>query len=275
MENRASVVVVTGASSGIGNACATFLAKKGYKVYGTCRDPAAYARKADEFFELLPMELRDNASVSRVAEKIFSAEGRVDGLICCAGSGLLGSIEESSIDEAQSVMDINYFGTLRTIKAFLPKMREAGKGRILIIGGLEGIVATPYQGCYSASEFALAGLAQALRVELSGFGIGVGFIALGSFRTAFGPNRKLAAGHSETSPYKTMLESVSGVLSRDEAGGAEPLVAARAVYASLTSRRLASRKTVGTIERRIFAIFRKLLPIGIFEHGLRKYYRLD
>jgi short-subunit dehydrogenase len=274
MENRESVVVVTGASSGIGNASATFLAKKGFKVYGTCRDPASYARKADEFFEMLPMELTDDASIGKAADKVFAAEGRVEALICCAGSGLLGSIEDSSIEEAQSIMDINYFGTLRTIKAFLPKMREAGRGRILVIGGMEGVVPTPYQGFYSSSEFALVGLARTLRIELSGFGIEVGFIALGSFRTAFGQNRKLSSGFTEASPYKPMLDAVSGVLSRDEAGGADPLVAARAVYAGLTARRLPARMIVGPIERRALAYIRHLLPARAFERGIRKYYRL-
>lgn len=274
MENRESVVVVTGASSGIGNASATFLAKKGYKVYGTCREPASYSRKADEFFEILPLELTDPVSITKAADKVFAAEGRVDYLICCAGSGLLGSIEDSSIEEAQSIMDINYFGTLRTIKAFLPKMREAGRGRVMVVGGLEGVIASPYQGFYSSSEFALVGMVQALRVELSGCGIEVGFIALGSFRTAFGQNRKLAAGFSDTSPYKSMLEAVSGVLSRDEAEGADPLIAARTIYAGLTSRRLPVRTTIGPIVRRIFAFIRHLLPARIFEYGLRKYYRL-
>ncbi len=274
MENRESVIVVTGASSGIGNASATFLAKRGYKVYGTCRNPVSYTRKADEFFEILPMELTDAPSIAKAADKVYVAEGRVDALICCAGAGLLGSIEDSSIEEAQSMMDINYFGTLRTIKAFLPKMREAGRGRIIVIGGLEGVVATPYQGFYSSSEFALVGLAQTLRVELSGYGIEVGFIALGSFRTAFGQNRKLTAGFSDASPYKPMLEAVSGVLSRDEAEGSDPLIAARAVYAGLTARRLAARTIIGPIVRRVFAYIRHLLPARVFERGLRKYYRL-
>ncbi len=275
MEHRESVIVVTGASSGIGNACATFLAKKGNRVYGTCRNTASYSRKADEFFELLPLELTDAASVAKAAEKVLAAEGRVDALVCCAGSGLLGSIEDTSIEEAQSVMDVNYFGTLRTIKAFLPGMREAGKGRIVIVGGLEGVVATPYQGLYSASEFALQGLAQSLRLEMASFGVEAGFVALGSFRTAFGQNRKLAAAGSETSQYKPMLESASGVLSREEAGGADPLLAARTIYAVLEAKRMAPRRSAGPIERRILAFSRHWLPPGAFEGRLRRYYRID
>jgi short-subunit dehydrogenase len=274
MENRDSVVVVTGASSGIGNACATFLAKKGNKVYGTCRNPSSYARKADEFFELLPMELTDPGSIAKVADRVYSAEGKVDALICCAGSGLVGSVEDTSLEEAESVLNVNYLGTLRTVKAFLPRMREAGKGRILLVAAVDGLVATPFQGLYSASEFALHGLAAALRIEVAAFGIEVGIISLSNFRTAFGRRRFIAAGAGESSPYKTLLDRTQAVLSADEAGGAEPLVAARAIRTALAARRVSPRRSAGPIARRILAQCRDWLPSALFERVLRKYYRL-
>jgi len=275
MVNRINVIVVTGASSGIGNASATFLAKKGNKVYGTCRNPGSYSRKADEFFELLQMDLTDSSSVTRVAETIFAAEGKVDALICCAGSGFVGAIEDSSLEESQSVMNINYFGTLRTIKAFLPRMREAGKGRILIIGALEGIAATPYQGFYSSSEHALEGLAETLRLEVLDFGLEVGLIELGSFRTSFGQKRSFAVGASESSPYKARIDAVLGILSRDEAGSMEPLIAARAIHAALSARRLPLRKTVGALPRRVLTESKRWLPARIFEEIIRKYYKVN
>jgi short-subunit dehydrogenase len=274
MEKRESVVVVTGASSGIGNACATLLAKKGNRVYGTCRNPAGYSRKADEFFELLAMDLTDAPSIAKAAEKIYASEGRVDSLICCAGSGFIGSVEDSSLDEALSIMNINYFGTLRTIKAFLPKMRETGKGRILIVGALEGLAASPYQGFFSASAFAIEGLAESLRMEIAGFGIELGLIELGSFRTSFGQRRLLTAGSSEGSPYRTGMETALGVLSRDEALGSEPLSAAKAIYAALSARKLPLRRTAGSFLRRCVAFSRRWLPARVFERMLRKYYRL-
>lgn len=275
METRERVVVVTGASSGIGNACATFLAKKGNKVYGTCRNPGSYSRKADEFFELLPLDLGDGASASKVAEKVFAESGKVDSLICCAGSGFIGSIEESSLEEAQAVMNVNYFGTLRTIKAFLPRMREAGRGRILIVGALEGLAATPFQGLFSACEFALEGMAEALRAEVAAFGIEVGVIELGAFRTAFGQRRLLASLSSESSPYKAKLDAALGILSRDEAQGSEPLVAARAIYAALAARRLPLRRTAGSLTRRLIAASRRWLPARGFERLVRRYNRID
>ncbi len=274
MENRECVVVVTGASSGIGNACATFLAKKGNRVYGTCRNPAAYSRKADEFFEMLPLDLADGASAHKACEKIYAAEGKVDSLICCAGSGFVGSVEDGSLEEAQAVMNLDFFGTLRTIKAFLPGMREAGRGRILIVGALEGVVATPFQGYYSASYHAIEGMAESLRAEVASFGIEVGVIGIGSFRTAFGQRRLLAAGANESSHYRARLEATLGVLSRDEANGTEPLLAARAIYAALAARRLPLRRTAGGLPRRMLAFSRRWLPARAFERLVRRYYRI-
>jgi NAD(P)-dependent dehydrogenase (short-subunit alcohol dehydrogenase family) len=275
MENRESVIFVTGASSGIGNACATFLAKKGTKVYGTCRSPATYSRKADEFFEMLPMDIFDMASITKAAEKVFVRENRVDALVCCAGSGLAGAVEDVAIDEARALMDGNFFGTLRTIKAFLPYMREAGKGRIVLVGAIEGLVASPFQGIFSAAEFALEGLAQSLRMEVAPFGIEVGIIELASFRTAFGQRRRMVASSSGTSPYMTSLESALGVVDREELDGFDPLVAARAIHSMLSARRMPPRRTAGRFSRRFLAHSRRWLKTSALERRVRGYYKQD
>jgi NAD(P)-dependent dehydrogenase (short-subunit alcohol dehydrogenase family) len=276
MENRESVIFVTGASSGIGNACATFLAKKGTSVYGTCRSPSSYARKADEFFEMILMDLSDASSIAKAADKVFAKEGRVDALVCCAGSGLAGSVEDTTLEEAQELMDVNFFGTLRTIKAFLPRMREAGRGRVIIVGAIEGLIASPFQSAFSAANFALEGLAQSLRMEVSTFGIEVGVIDLASFRTSFGRRRRIAVeAAAEAGPYKKGLENALGVLERDEVDGFDPLVAARAIYGMLTARRMPPRKTAGRPSRRILAAARRWLGTRAIESRLRGYYRLE
>jgi NAD(P)-dependent dehydrogenase (short-subunit alcohol dehydrogenase family) len=274
MDYRESVIFVTGASSGIGNACATFLAKKGARVYGTCRNPSAYTKNADEFFEMLPLDLCDPISIIKTADKLLSKEGKIDALVCCAGSGFLGSVEEVGIDEAQALMDSNYFGTLRTIKAFLPAMREAGRGRILIAGALEGLVASPYQSAFSAAEFALEGLAQALRMEVACFGIEVGILELAAFRTAFGQRRKTATA-VEASPYRESHASTLAVLARDEAEGFDPLMAARAIHSMLVARHMPTRKILGPRRRSLLVNFRSLLGARTLERRVCKYFRLD
>jgi short-subunit dehydrogenase len=276
MENRESVFVVTGASSGIGNACATFLAKKGSKVYGFCRSPSSYARKADEFFELMPMDQTDQASVTKAAEKLLATTGRVDVLIACAGAGLAGAVEEVDMNEARALVDADFFGTLRVIKAFLPRMRETESGKIIIIGALEGLVPIPFQGIYSAVQSALESLALSLRLELSPFGIEVGILELGSFRTEFGQRRAVAAASSSvSSPYKKGFENALGVVERDEADGIEPLVAVREIQAMLASRHLPARRMAGRLSRRLLAFSRRWRSAVALERRLRMYYRLS
>lgn len=274
MNNRESVIFVTGASSGIGNACATMLAKKGMRVYGTCRNPSGYARKADEFFELLQLELGDQLSIAKAAEKVLAKEGRIDALVCCAGSGLFGSVEEVELDEAREIMDVDFFGALATIKAFLPAMREAGKGRIIIAGAMEGLLASPFQSAFSAAEFALEGLTQALRMEVRGFGIEVGIVEMASFRTAFAQRRRVL-GSEESSPYRIGLDAALSILSRDEAGGLDPFEAAKAIHDMLSSRRMPARRLLGPGKRLRLAFSRRILGEHGLEKRIRRYFRLE
>jgi len=274
MDMRERVVVVTGASSGIGNACATLLAKKGCKVFGTCRSPSAYTRKADEFFEMLQMNVEDDESVAKAAELLLSKESGVDAVVCCAGSALAGSIEDSSIQDAHDVMEVNFFGVLRVVKAFLPSMREAAAGRIVIAGALEGLMGSPYQALYSASKFAAEGLAESLRLEARDFGVEVCVLTPTSFRTAFGQRRRLVAA-SESGPYRKRLDGALSALARDEAIGASPLLAAKAVYSLLSSRRMPHRAVSGGGGQRILAALRPILPVRWYERARRKHFRLE
>jgi short-subunit dehydrogenase len=274
MEMRERVIVVTGASSGIGNACATFLAKKGCKVYGTCRSPSSYSKKADEFFEMLQMDVEDDASVAKAAEQLLAKERGIDALVCCAGSALAGSVEDSPVDGARKMLEVNYLGALRAIKAFLPRMREAASGKIVIVGALEGLLGSPYQAYYSASKFALDGLAASLRMEVRDFGVDVCALVPSCFRTAFGQRRALSAA-AETGPYRKRLDAVLGALSRDEATGSSPLVAAKAVFRLLASRRMPAHAFAGGGSQRILATLRTVLWAGAREGARRKHFRLE
>jgi NAD(P)-dependent dehydrogenase (short-subunit alcohol dehydrogenase family) len=187
----------------------------------------------------------------------------------------MGAIEDIDLSEAQRLMDVNFFGTLRTIKAFLPRMREAGKGRIVLVGAIEGLVASPFQGIYSAAEFALEGMAQALRIEVARFGVEVGIVELASFRTGFGQGRRIAMAASENSPYRSGLESALGVIERDEAEAFDPLTVARVVAAMLSARHMPVRRTAGRLSRRVLAGARRVLAPRALDRRLRRYYRID
>ncbi len=273
MEHRNQVVIVTGASSGIGNACATYLAKKGLKVYGTCRNPSAHAKKADEFFELVPMDVTDDASVAKAAELIISKEGRIDAVICNAGMGIAGSIEDSSIEEIRVQMETNFLGTVRTIKAFIPTMRAAGTGRFIILSSIAGLIGMPFQPFYSASKFALEGLAESLRYETRPFGIEVGLVEPGDFRTGFTAARRNVKKADDSSPYKQYFDAAMGVQIHDEGAGFDPLIIAKLMYRLLHVRRLPLRKTVGPAIERLAAMVKRLVPAFLSEKFYRVYYK--
>jgi short-subunit dehydrogenase len=222
------------------------------------------------------MDQTDQASVTKAAEKLLATTGRVDVLIACAGAGLAGAVEEVDMNEARALVDADFFGTLRVIKAFLPRMRETESGKIIIIGALEGLVPIPFQGIYSAAQSALESLALSLRLELSPFGIEVGILELGSFRTEFGQRRAVAAASSSvSSPYKKGFENALGVVERDEADGIEPLVAVREIQAMLASRHLPARRMAGRLSRRLLAFSRRWRSAVALERRLRMYYRLS
>jgi NAD(P)-dependent dehydrogenase (short-subunit alcohol dehydrogenase family) len=275
MEKRESVVLVTGASSGIGNACATFLAKRGDRVYGSCRSPSSYQKKADEFFEMLALELTDQGSIDKAAQRILSAEGRIDILVCCAGFGMLGAVENVPVSDCRELMDADFFGTLRTILAFLPSMRAAGCGKIIVVGALEASVPGPYQAAFSATARALEGLVESLRMETLRFGVEIGILEVGSFHGGFGKARRTIAPPAEADPYRRGFDNAMGVLSRDEALGPDPLLAARKVIAMLAARRMPPKRLAGRLAKRLLAHSRAWLGPRAFEFLVRKYYRID
>src|SRR5580700_9890414 len=146
------VVLVTGASSGIGRACAELLAARGYRVDGASRRPVSRA-----LVEPVSMDVRDDASVRDAVEGVMAREGRIDIVVNNAGIAIAGAVEDTSIEEAIEQFDVNFFGVLRVCRAVLPHMRERRSGYIVNIGSIGGLVAIPFQGLYSASKFALKG----------------------------------------------------------------------------------------------------------------------
>ncbi|MBN1518791.1 MAG: SDR family oxidoreductase [Spirochaetales bacterium] len=270
-DTRKRVVLVTGASSGIGNSTATYLAKKGYKVYGTSRAPDSRPRRADEFFELVKMDTQNSDSVRKALDGILSAEGRLDALICNAGMGISGPVEETPIDDVIRQMDVNFVGTVRTIQAVLPSMRVAGGGTILVLSSIMGKVALPFQSFYTASKFALEGFMEGLRMETRRFGIRAALIEPGDFRTGFTASRRKAE-LAEGSPYGPWVNSALGIAEHDEQNGADPILIARLAHRLIQARSLKARYTVGPFAQRALIALRPFLPDALVEFGVMAMY---
>src|SRR5438128_3082436 len=160
MKIKGSIALVTGASSGIGEATAKRLATAGYKVYGTSRRGA---QAGAESFEMLPLDVTSDESVEAAVRELMRLEGRIDLLVNNAGFGVApAGAEESSIEQARSIFDTNFFGIVRMTRAVVPHMRRQGGGRILNIGSVLGFLPMPYMALYSATKHAVAGYSDSL-----------------------------------------------------------------------------------------------------------------
>ncbi len=271
-DKRRVVVLVVGASSGIGNSCATALAKNGYIVYGTSRTPDARPRKVDEFFELIRMDVSDDDSVSHAISYIRAKEGRIDVLVHSAGAGIAGAIEETPILDAAELFDVNVMGTARTIHEVLPGMRKEG-GTILVIGSLAGLTGIPFQPYYSASQHALEGLIDSLRLEMAGFPVRVSLIQAGAFRTGFTAARK-SYGMGENSPYAENGRRALAIAEQLEKAGADPILVARLVMKLMAKKRVGPRYRAGFLQQRLAITIKRLLPHRLAELLLRWYFEL-
>lgn len=269
-DNHTKVAFVTGATSGLGLAIAGSLAGAGYLVYGGGRRPAPSDLPAN--FMYVQIDVTSDESVRKSADYVLSGAGRVDLLVCAAGSGISGAIEDIPVDEAKSQLDVNFFGVVRVVQAFLPAMRRQKGGRIIIIGSIAGKTGMPFQAYYSASKFALEGFVESLRYEVSAFNIEACIVEPGDFRTGFtGARKKIIP---EASAYREKFESVIAVQEHDETHGADPVIAARRIVQLADARHLPVRITVGPLFERFAVWVRRVIPDKWFEAFYRIYYRL-
>lgn len=269
-ENR--VVLVTGASSGIGLACATRLAMRGFRVYGsTRREPSS---SGEHPFTMLRMDVTDELSVQCGVEAIVGREGRLDIVINNAGAGLAGPVECTSVDEAQWQFDVNLFGVLRVCRTVLPILRRQGTGYIINIGSIGGLIAIPFQPLYSASKFAVEGLTEALRYEASPFGIKVVLIEPGDYKTSFTRNRVETRSANEVAAYRDAFQAALERMESDEQNGPSPSRIAALVTRIVNKPNARLRYSTGKASQRAAVWLKRLLPFRIFEREIRKYYGL-
>ena len=173
------VVLITGASSGLGQTLATLMAQKGYKVYGTSRRAAP----ADLPYSMVKMDVGDPDSVHAAVKTIIDQEGRLDLLINNAGIGIGAPIETVQLENVKRLFETNTFGLIRVCQAVLPHMRKAGKGKIINISSIAAAFGLPYRGIYSATKASADMITEALRMETKDFGIQLCSVQPGDFKT--------------------------------------------------------------------------------------------
>jgi len=264
------VVLITGASSGIGKDCAGFLNQKGYQVYGTSRKPGLETFP----YPMIQMDVTEEASVKVGIAQVLEKEGRLDVVVNNAGMGIAGSLEDTTIEEIKFQMETNLFGVLRVCHGVIPVMRAQQFGVIINISSLAGLMGVPFQGAYSASKFALEGLTEVLRMEVKPFGIRTILIEPGDFNTGFTANRIKTKNSQVNSVYSHFFTRAIEVMEADEKTGEKPHKIALLVDHIINHPSPKPRYMVGPILQRIAAHLRKVLPQRLFEWLIMKNYKL-
>jgi NAD(P)-dependent dehydrogenase (short-subunit alcohol dehydrogenase family) len=267
------VVLITGASAGIGLVTADHLAGRGWTVIGASRRGTGSTG-----WTPLVMDVDDDASVRTGVEGVVTQHGRLTAVVACAGWGLSGPVEQTPIDEAKRQLETNFWGAVRVVQAALPAMRRQGSGRVVLVSSIGGVVALPFQAFYSASKFALEGYGEALAYEVAPFGIDVTLVEPGNVRTEFTARRHKVVPLAEggpveeagaADPYEAMVAKSVGLMERDEANGVPAADVARVITRVLESRRPPRHVSVGKMGERVGIMAKRLMPYRWFEQAAK------
>lgn len=240
------VVLITGASAGMGKETAILLAKNGYTVYGA-------ARRTDKLSDLkklgihtLEMDVTNDASMIKGIEQIITAEKHIDILINNAGFGSYGAVEDVPLADARYQLEVNVFGAARLIQLVLPYMREKNFGKIVNISSIGGKMATPFGGWYHASKFALEGLSDSLRNEVKPFGIDVIVIEPGGIKSEWGEiafdSLLKVSGHTA---YKNTVTKLTNVFKSTETKNHGPIIIAELIKKAIEAKHPKTRYVAG------------------------------
>lgn len=265
------VVLVTGASSGIGRATAQLLQDRGHRVVGTSRRAAP----GEAPWTWAVLDVTDETSVAACVAGVLASHGHIDAVVNNAGLVLAGAVEDTSIEEARRSLETNLLGAMRLVQAVLPSMRARGSGTIINMGSLAGRVGMPFQATYSASKFALEGLTEALAQEVASFGITVALVAPGDTATPVVDNRvRTVASQDPASPYAVACARIVAMYEKDERAGAPAAGVAALVAGLVEGRRRGPRYVVGPFGQRAMVAARGMVPGGVFRWGMSRYFGL-
>ena len=270
MNTKASIALVTGASSGIGEATAERLSKAGYKVYGTSRRGAQTGERS---FAMLPLDVTSNESVEAAVTEALRLEGRIDLLVNNAGFAVApAGAEESSIEQAWSIFNTNFFGIVRMTRAVVPHMRQQGGGRIINIGSVLGFLPAPYMALYAATKHAIEGYSESLDHELRTRGIRVSVIEPAYTKTQFDAN--FVQPDSTLDEYREVRAVLGKRLKEVIQAADEPVVVADVVVKAAIAAQPKLRYAPGGLANRL-RMLRRFAPAALVDAGVRKDLQLD
>lgn len=264
------VVLITGASSGIGKSIGAFLHEKGFTVYGTSRKPE---QVSGSVFPLLALDVTKPESISAAVASVIERCGRLDVLINNAGVGITGPLEEIPTQELKAHFDTNFFGPIEVMRAVLPQMRAQKSGLIINITSIAGYMGLPYRSAYSASKGALYLITEALRMEVKAFGIQITDVAPGDFATNIAAGRyhaPLVAGSAYEQSYGQTLQMMNEHVDQ----GSDPREMAVAIYEIIQQKQPKVHYKVGAFMQKFSIVLKRILPDTVYEKLLMNHYKL-
>src|SRR5215210_4351086 len=264
MTTTRPVALVTGASSGIGQAAARALVEAGFEVVGTSRHASGITDRDGVTFH--DLDVTSDESVTTVVRQVIERFGRLDVLVNNAGTGAAGAAEESSVAQDQRVFDINFFGLIRMTKAVLPSLRAQGSGRINISSVL-GLVPAPYMASYAATKHAIEGYSESLDHEVRQHGVRVLLVEPAYTRTSFDANA--VAVDEPLALYARRRAAIDVLIADAVKAGDEPSLVGETIVAAATDTRPKLRYPAGTLARRVSKL-RRYAPPALFDKQIRK-----
>jgi NAD(P)-dependent dehydrogenase (short-subunit alcohol dehydrogenase family) len=262
VKSTKNIVIVTGASSGIGRTIADKLRKEGHCVYGTSRSPTNENNKANRLYEL---NVCSPESVTNLVAAVLKKEGRIDVLVNNAGFASIGPAEETTLEQAKQQFETNFFGVVSMINAVLPTMRAQRSGQVINISSLGGLTGIPFQALYSASKHAVEGYVESLSWELKTFGINLHLIEPGFINT--GLKEHLSEGVNHIKDYESMRAIPMSVIKKQIGKGADPELVASAVSKIISGRRASFRMRIGQ-DARWVPILKKFIPHSLYSKAI-------
>ena len=264
----AKVVIVTGASGGIGKACATYLSAHGYNVYGTSRSTGDEIEESGSF-HMVRMDITDLESVARGIGIVMRKEGKLDAIVNNAGLHVVGPIECLSINDIEQSWRTNCLGAMLACREVLPIMRLQGFGHIINLSSLGGVIGLPFQGAYSSSKFALEGMTESLRAEVRGFGIRVSLIQPSDIR-----HQDCRSDTKVTKDYEDSFARVMKIAWKDEEKGYPAERIGPLIERIIENPNPRPRYTFGQALMRAVPLLKRILPNRFVEWALGLYYKV-
>jgi NAD(P)-dependent dehydrogenase (short-subunit alcohol dehydrogenase family) len=268
------VALVTGGSSGIGEATARRLRTAGFEVYAAARRVDRMAALARDGVHTFAMDVTDDASMTAGVDRVLDGTARVDVLVNNAGYGSYGAVEDVPIDEARRQFEVNLFGLARLTQLLTPVMRRQGSGRIVNVSSIGGVIYEPFGAWYHATKFAVEGFSDSLRVELRPFGIDVVIIRPAGILTEWNSiSREGLVESSRGGAYEAMAASAAHTLESvdNRLMSSGPGTVARAIVRAATAARPRTRYPTGR-GARVIPAARRLLPDRAFDAVLARAY---